>query len=47
MVVNKDAILVGGSSLTHSFPKHPFSTLWKHFSNVLGGRESVHWKQMG
>ena len=25
MVGNKDAILVGGSSLTHSFPEHPFS----------------------
>ena len=30
---------------THSFPMHPFCTPWiKMFS---GGREKVHWEQMG
>ena len=37
--------------LTHSFPMNPFSTLWKHqkvlrFSDVLEGKERLHWERM-
>ena len=46
------AAAIGGQNLTHSFPKHPFSTPWKHqktygFQMFSGGRERVHWEQMG
>ena len=43
---------IGGQNLTDSFPMHPFYTPWKHkkpygFQMFSGGRERVHWKQMG
>ena len=46
------AILIHSFSmhLTHSFPMHPFSTPWKHLKTFVmfsGGRERVHWENMG
>ena len=33
--------------LTHTFPMHPFSNLWRGFLMFSGGRERVHWERMG
>ena len=35
--------------LIHSFPMHPLSTSWNYQKTLRfsGGRESVHWEQMG
>ena len=34
------------SVLTHLLPMHPFSTPWKQGAEK-GGRETMHWEQMG
>ena len=33
---------MAGTSLTHSFPKHSFSTPWNHQKTV-----NVHWERLG
>ena len=36
-------------TLTHLFPMHPFSIVWKYYGFLMfsGGRKKVHWEQVG
>ena len=49
LFVKVNAFGFDGKSLADLFPMHPFSTPWRRQKTIMfsGGRENVHWEQMG